>query len=246
MRVNLITVGRLNNMYNAKSLRIGIDLSILSGYDFYIDAKANYMECRYAACIVLMTNAREEIGKARILKRTMDQLASGAISRKEIYKIIKDHQQKLEHSLGTISVPIQRELLKRYQEACESQDSAALKISSDEIAERSSETRVGLPKKIHIKRMIAQYVNPVGKGDWNSRHSITLDDCYDELLLLGSEVLTDIEYLFGHENFVAELERRGIDCNSIHSLEAKFMMEIYAHKKSAQQGDAPEPLSASR
>lgn len=202
----LYVVG-LNNMYNAESLRIGIELSILSGYDFYIDAKANYIERRYAACICLMTTAREEIGKARILIKKMAQLGSGVVSRKEIYKEINDHQRKLAHSLGTINVPIPRRLLQEYQKACESQDSVVLTKCSNEIALRSEDTRQRLPEKIHNKRMAAQYVGPLGNGKWNSRYSITLDDCYNELILLGSEVSTSIKYLFGNEKLVGKLEQ---------------------------------------
>ena len=59
-------------MYDKTALTDGMVLSILSAYDYYLDALFNYKEQRYAVCKCLITTSREEVGKARILSKKIN------------------------------------------------------------------------------------------------------------------------------------------------------------------------------
>lgn len=225
-------------MYSAESLKQGAAFAFFSAHDYYQDALFNFKGQRFAACVCLMTTAREEIGKARLLhKKAISLGAAEEITGEAVRKLINDHNKKLRMSLGTISVPIPQELLLRFQTAIQEQDSSGTKAASDEIQKISQAKRTALPKELHKLRLVAQYVDAVGNGRWTSREKIQAVDCYQELINLGNEVFSDAGHFLDEGNFDSELNRRGINQNSIHGLLAEHMAQTYQSYRTALGND---------
>jgi AbiV family abortive infection protein len=216
-------------MYKKQELNHGIALSLLCAYDCYLDAVFNFVNKKYASSYILTIIAREEIGKARILKKKSDAMReSDAISKGDIDSIIKVHKEKIKSSLGVISVPIPKSLLEKLRKAHEANDSKMVKAASKELSALSKKKRDELPNELHDKRLSAQYVNAIGNGKWNSRACIKSEDCYQELIHVGSEIFTDIEWAFDQSDCKQELEKRAINRNNVWEMYTKWFMEIVA------------------
>ena len=217
-------------MYDKTALTDGMVLSILSAYDYYLDALFNYKEQRYAVCKCLITTSREEVGKARILSKKIKTMKSHeSLSKKEIFKLYSDHIQKIMISLSIIAVPLSKSMLENQQKAIKEGSSEELNKVTDEFIKCAKILRKTLPNDIHQKRLEAQYVNAIGEGKWSSRHTINIDDCTNELIHLGHEIFADIGFLLENINDQSEFKKRYIDFNTIHMLQHKQMLEILNH-----------------
>jgi AbiV family abortive infection protein len=156
------------------------------------DSKTLLEVRRSSSAFVLSVMAREELGRANILWRRANEVQPGDALNDERARLLADelnnHLKKLDAGQSMTLYEMPLALLAKYKVAQDSNDHTALAEFHTERKRIAKQVRDADPKRIHFRRMDAQYVSFRVGSQWSDPSEVSFEEARTLLVVVAHEI----------------------------------------------------------